>query len=166
MRTLFGMTVLTLISGLVGAPPAHGQTNPRAGYPCVKYSVFETAEGGYFAGPACEYETDAKQVGPRECDLEACQRWIKENWTDMRPLSLRRQMTRARMSTKDTRLTVIINHEEQYSVALASGPIPRGWRKVGEPCLLDACMDYIEEVWTDMRPLSVRRRMPRRPGGR
>jgi MbtH protein len=54
---------------------------------------------------------------------------------------------------------VLINHEEQYSIWLADRPIPRGWRDVGKQGLKDDCLSFIREVWTDMRPLSLRRRM-------
>lgn len=51
---------------------------------------------------------------------------------------------------------VVINHEEQYSVVPESWPVPRGWEATGTTGSLEKCHDYIEEVWTDMRPLSVR----------
>lgn len=54
---------------------------------------------------------------------------------------------------------VVCNHEEQYSIWLAERDLPAGWRTVGEPALKAACLDRIEELWTDMRPLSLRRAM-------
>jgi MbtH protein len=54
---------------------------------------------------------------------------------------------------------VVVNHEEQYSIWLAHKPIPAGWQTVGKSGLKSDCLDYIEQVWTDMRPLSVRQRM-------
>jgi MbtH protein len=55
---------------------------------------------------------------------------------------------------------VLINDEEQYSLWPAANPVPAGWRVVGpEPGSKEACLAYIEEVWTDMRPLSLRRAM-------
>ena len=54
---------------------------------------------------------------------------------------------------------VVINHEEQYAVWGAEMEVPSGWRAVGRPGSLRQVMGYIEEVWTDMRPLSVRKRM-------
>lgn len=53
---------------------------------------------------------------------------------------------------------VVINHEEQYSVWPADRQPPRGWRATGRPDTRTACLDHIEEVWTDLRPLSLRRR--------
>ncbi|HEV2999344.1 MAG TPA: MbtH family NRPS accessory protein [Solirubrobacteraceae bacterium] len=52
---------------------------------------------------------------------------------------------------------VVRNHEEQYSVWWADRELPAGWDAVGEPASRDACLDRIEELWTDMRPLSLRR---------
>lgn len=58
----------------------------------------------------------------------------------------------------DTRpYKVVVNHEEQYSIWLADRPIPDGWRAEGTEGSRDECLDHIERVWTDMRPLSVRR---------
>lgn len=54
---------------------------------------------------------------------------------------------------------VVINHEEQYSIWPAERDVPLGWKKVGKSGLKEECLDYIEEVWTDMRPLSLRKQM-------
>ena len=54
---------------------------------------------------------------------------------------------------------VVVNDEEQYSIWPADRPLPAGWRSIGEPQPKDACLDYIEVHWTDMRPLSLRRLM-------
>ena len=57
------------------------------------------------------------------------------------------------------RYKVVINHEEQYSIWFADREIPRGWKAVGFEGNKQECLDYIEEVWTDMRPLSLRKKM-------
>lgn len=62
------------------------------------------------------------------------------------------------MSTDDHYL-VVINHEEQYSVWFADREIPAGWRAEGKTGSREECLDHIESVWTDMRPLSLRQRM-------
>ncbi len=54
---------------------------------------------------------------------------------------------------------VVVNHEEQYSIWPEYKEIPRGWRAVGKTGLKAECLAYIKEVWTDMRPLSLRRQM-------
>jgi MbtH protein len=61
---------------------------------------------------------------------------------------------------EDTRTyTVVINHEEQFSIWLADREIPLGWREIGKRGTKPACLAYIDEVWTDMRPLSLRNQM-------
>lgn len=55
--------------------------------------------------------------------------------------------------------SVVVNDEEQYSIWPADKPPPEGWRTVGKQGLKVECLAYIDEVWTDMRPLSLRRRM-------
>jgi len=52
--------------------------------------------------------------------------------------------------------TVVINHDEQYSIWFVDREIPRGWIEVGVRGKKSECLDYIEEVWVDMRPLRVR----------
>jgi len=54
---------------------------------------------------------------------------------------------------------VVVNHEEQYSIWLASRAIPEGWRAVGDARSRADCLAYIDETWTDMRPLSLRKHM-------
>jgi MbtH protein len=57
---------------------------------------------------------------------------------------------------------VVVNDEEQYSIWANERPLPLGWRSVGVTGRRSECLDYIERVWTDMRPLSLRRRMEQR----
>lgn len=54
---------------------------------------------------------------------------------------------------------VVVNVEEQYSIWPMDKNIPAGWSAVGKQGHKSDCLQYIEEVWTDMRPLSLRRRM-------
>jgi uncharacterized protein YbdZ (MbtH family) len=54
---------------------------------------------------------------------------------------------------------VVVNHEEQYSIWPTEKPMPSGWRTVGRDGSKKECLDYIGDVWTDMRPLSLRRQM-------
>jgi MbtH protein len=60
----------------------------------------------------------------------------------------------------DTRTyTVLVNDEEQYSLWLADLAVPTGWRAVGKVGSKQECLDYVRAVWTDMRPLSLRKAM-------
>ncbi len=52
---------------------------------------------------------------------------------------------------------VVLNDEEQYSIWLADRPLPAGWREEGKVGPKAECLAHIDEVWTDMRPLSVRK---------
>ena len=54
---------------------------------------------------------------------------------------------------------VVVNHEEQYSIWPVYRDLPKGWRAVGKSGPKQECLDYIEEIWTDMRPLSLRKKM-------
>jgi MbtH protein len=51
---------------------------------------------------------------------------------------------------------VVVNHEEQYSIWATQRDIPDGWTGVGVTGTKQVCLDHIEQVWTDMRPLSLR----------
>jgi len=53
----------------------------------------------------------------------------------------------------------VVNIEEQYSIWPAEREIPLGWRDAGKSGTKAECLDYIKEVWTDMRPLSLRKQM-------
>jgi MbtH protein len=67
------------------------------------------------------------------------------------------------MNTNDKEETtiykVVVNHEEQYSIWPAYRDNPLGWRDAGKSGLKQECLEYIKEVWTDMRPLSLRKHM-------
>jgi uncharacterized protein YbdZ (MbtH family) len=54
---------------------------------------------------------------------------------------------------------VVVNHEEQYSIWPEYKELPLGWNEVGKSGAKPECLAYIKEVWTDMRPLSLRKQM-------
>ncbi|MEV7401963.1 MbtH family NRPS accessory protein [Streptomyces sp. NPDC091267] len=54
---------------------------------------------------------------------------------------------------------VVVNEEEQYSLWPAEKELPLGWRAEGKTGLKAECLAHINEVWTDMRPLSLRQKM-------
>ncbi len=72
--------------------------------------------------------------------------------------------------TTETEYNIVINHEEQYSIWPAGRKIPGGWELVSIPRDWQEqyqsshpeadskaqCLAYIEVVWTDMRPKSIR----------
>lgn len=59
---------------------------------------------------------------------------------------------------------VVMNHEEQYSIWPAHRENALGWSDVGKSGLKQECLAYINEVWTDMRPLSLRKQMEEAAG--
>jgi MbtH protein len=54
---------------------------------------------------------------------------------------------------------VVMNHEEQYSIWPADRENPLGWTDTGRMGSKEDCLAQIKEIWTDMRPLSLRRKM-------
>lgn len=54
---------------------------------------------------------------------------------------------------------VVVNDEEQYSIWVQGRRLPAGWHTVGTSGVKSDCLAYIERVWTDMRPRSLRLEM-------
>ncbi|HWU80263.1 MAG TPA: MbtH family NRPS accessory protein [Caulobacter sp.] len=52
--------------------------------------------------------------------------------------------------------TVLVNDEEQYSLWPSANAVPAGWRPAGFAGDREACMAFVDEAWTDMRPKSLR----------
>ncbi|GJF28374.1 MbtH protein [Kitasatospora sp. NE20-6] len=60
----------------------------------------------------------------------------------------------------DTRtFLVVLNDEEQYSIWAAGREIPAGWHAEGTEGTREECLAHIDQVWTDMRPRSLRERI-------
>jgi MbtH protein len=57
---------------------------------------------------------------------------------------------------------VVVNHEEQYSIWPADRENALGWRDASKSGTKEECLAYIKDVWTDMRPLSLRKKMEQR----
>lgn len=67
------------------------------------------------------------------------------------------------IDSEDTTIyRVVVNHEEQYSLWPVDRDLPPGWNNAGKTGSKAECLAYIEEVWTDMRPLSLRKKMEER----
>ncbi|MDQ3473299.1 MAG: MbtH family protein [Acidobacteriota bacterium] len=54
---------------------------------------------------------------------------------------------------------VVVNDEEQYSIWPADRETPAGWRDAGKTGMKAECLEFIKEIWTDMRPKSLRNQM-------
>jgi len=61
------------------------------------------------------------------------------------------------------RYKVVVNREEQYSIWPADRETPPGWKDAGKSGNKAECLAYIKQVWTDMRPLSLRKSVERKP---
>ncbi|MFD8013154.1 MbtH family NRPS accessory protein [Streptomyces sp. NPDC058955] len=61
--------------------------------------------------------------------------------------------------THGERYVVMVNDELQYATVPASWPAARGWRAVGPAGTAEECAARVDALWTDMRPLSLRRAM-------
>lgn len=59
---------------------------------------------------------------------------------------------------------VVVNDEEQYSIWDVDRTPPAGWRRLGKSGTKEECLAYISGVWTDITPLSIRRRSETKPG--
>jgi MbtH protein len=62
-------------------------------------------------------------------------------------------------TAKEIQYKVVVNHEEQYSIWPADRAVPAGWNETERLGSKEECLAYVEEVWTDMRPLSLRKVM-------
>jgi MbtH protein len=51
---------------------------------------------------------------------------------------------------------VVINGEERYSIWPAHREVPAGWKPSGFQGPKETCLEHIDQVWTDMRPKSLR----------
>ena len=59
---------------------------------------------------------------------------------------------------------VVVNHEEQFSIWPVGRAMPRGWWDAGRTGTRTECLAYVEQVWTDMRPLSLKDGVERAKG--
>jgi MbtH protein len=62
-------------------------------------------------------------------------------------------------TSDESRYKVVVNHEEQYSIWPSDRGNPAGWTDEGKVGTREECLAHIESVWTDMRPLSLRKAM-------
>ncbi|PSB17681.1 MbtH family protein [Phormidesmis priestleyi ULC007] len=67
-------------------------------------------------------------------------------------------------SEDPTLYRVVVNHEQQYSIWPVDRENALGWTDAGKSGSKDDCLSYIKDVWTDMRPLSLRRQMEKASG--
>ena len=51
---------------------------------------------------------------------------------------------------------VLVNDEEQHSLWPTFAGVPNGWSVVYVEAGRQACLDFIDQNWTDIRPRSLR----------
>jgi uncharacterized protein YbdZ (MbtH family) len=69
-------------------------------------------------------------------------------------------MTRGDSDQSDAMVyKVLVNFEEQYSIWADHQDIPLGWKAVGPRGSKEEVLAYIDKVWSDLRPLSLRKKM-------
>lgn len=59
----------------------------------------------------------------------------------------------------DGRFLVLVNDEDQHSLWPSFAEVPAGWNRVFGEAGREACLAYVEQHWTDLRPRSLRDRM-------
>jgi MbtH protein len=64
------------------------------------------------------------------------------------------------LSQSEAMYEVVVNQEGQYSIWPVNKAAPKGWTMVGKQGSKEACLAFISEVWTDMRPLSLYTQIP------
>ncbi|MEO0940460.1 MAG: MbtH family NRPS accessory protein [Cyanobacteria bacterium J06642_12] len=65
----------------------------------------------------------------------------------------------SREEQENSRYKVVLNDEEQYSIWPEERENPLGWKDEGTAGSKQECLERINVVWTDMRPLSLRKHM-------
>jgi MbtH protein len=68
-------------------------------------------------------------------------------------------MTETKDDASASAYQVVVNDEGQYSIWANDREPPLGWRSVQKNLTRAGCLAYIESTWTDMRPLSLRKKM-------
>lgn len=121
----------------------------------AKYNVIINKEGQHAIWIADGDPPMGWQATKTMGTTQDCSEYISKVWTDMRPLSLQKKYKK---KMKDG-YVVIINHEEQYMIWPRDEYVPDDWSLAGAGGDYSDCEAFIEEVWTDMRPLSLRKRM-------
>ncbi|MCI0470329.1 MAG: MbtH family NRPS accessory protein [Candidatus Aminicenantes bacterium] len=71
-------------------------------------------------------------------------------------------MQKEEIENKSIIYKVVVNNEEQYSIWPENKEIPAGWKHTGKSGIKTECLEHISQVWTDMRPLSLRKKMDER----
>jgi MbtH protein len=72
-------------------------------------------------------------------------------------MTVSKQAKTEQYSGDEIQFCVVVNQEEQYSYWFHNSPLPAGWKGTGFVGSQSECLIEIDKIWTDMRPLSVRK---------
>lgn len=145
LKTRLASLALVMVLGLVGLPPSRPafaqEPDPAQEEAQAEEPQVPPAEGGDEApAEAPGQETTEARQPPAPADQAAPVASASEEREDA------------------TRYKVVVNHEEQYSIWPEARENALGWRDAGKSGTKEECLAYIKEVWTDMRPLSLRKK--------
>jgi MbtH protein len=119
------------------------------------------AESGVGPPKTVERSRSRRWSAPRECRRLAFLPGICRTLPARPPFTFFKETTMARDEDAEDKTVykVVLNHEEQYSIWPADRENALGWTDAGKSGSKAECLAYIKEVWTDMRPRSLRERM-------
>jgi MbtH protein len=80
---------------------------------------------------------------------------MEKQWS--RSMARKSQQESTSTNTDNNRFCVVVNAEQQYSYWFADSPLPIGWESTGFVGTRAECLTEVDNIWTDMRPLSVRK---------
>jgi MbtH protein len=84
---------------------------------------------------------------------------LDQHSSNQRTHDLREETIMADQQENSTLYKVVVNHEKQYSIWPAHRDNALGWNDAGKSGTKEECLSHIKEVWTDMRPLSLQKKM-------
>jgi MbtH protein len=128
----------------------------------ANYKVVVNEAGLYSIWPADRENAFGWQDAGKTGTAAEVLAYIGEALTDTQPRGLQAEEAgdALRGDREDTRIyKVVVNHEEQFSIWPADREDALGWNDAGKSGTKQECLAYIQEVWTDMRPLSLRKKM-------
>src|SRR4051794_3077397 len=86
-------------------------------------------------------------------DAAKRRRFLRENW------ARGSRILGYDSPSQEATYKIVVNHEGQYSLWPAGRANPLGWSDAGKGGTREECLPHIEALWTDMRPLSLRKAM-------
>ena len=148
-KTLFTCLILFLLSSLSSTVLAQSKVVSKDG----QYKVIINHEEQYIIWPQNQATPRGWSTTKVKGNLMKCQKYINGVWTDMRPLSVQKSYAKG-----GAEYQVVLEAEflGVYMIWPASKALPRGYKATKVKGSFAKCTKHIKEVWTDMRPLSLK----------